>query len=722
MAGIEQPGKPLEPDRDQIEIFVEALFRHCATKDGGGIVSLRAFYEGSDNVARITPISLKGGLRFLMEAAEDDARRAANSPKPAVFCPPVCTFATKAHAREQDLLEGPALSAELDAEPKAAMEKLAYLLGPPTVVVRSGGIWTNPTTGEQEDKLHAHWRLNKPARGKDDLAKLKRAREISTALVGGDPTNVPVCHPIRWPGSWHKKSAPRLCQIISTDLDREIDLDTALAALEKITPQKKTNGQARPQQSGSDQESDDWDKLVGNVMRGENLHYSLTRLAMKLLRADMTDAAAVRHLRALLCVSQAERDERWQQRFDYIPRAVSTAREKIDKNQKPAPAPKSLADVHNVFIRWLGEEYDLDTLDATLAVTAGERLPGDPPWLLIVSGPGNAKTETVQATSGLKTEVISTISSEGALLSASRRGKHATGGLLRKIGDHGILAIKDFTSILSCGDRNTRAAILAALREIHDGRWVRNVGIDGGQTLEWLGRIVVIAACTTAWDQAHGVIAIMGDRFVLIRPSSYSGRISSGLHAIRNTGSETAMRKELAEAVAGLINNIDTKNAYKLTPEDSDIILRAADLVTRARTGVERDYRGDVIDAHDPEMPTRFAKQLTQIMRGAIAIGMEQQAALKLVLRCAKDSIPQLRLALLIDLASHPHSPVIDIRRRLQRPRMTTDRTLQELHVLGLLICEEEEEHRGEKIIHKRFYSLARDTNPDALSPKEQDR
>src|SRR5215475_12463486 len=118
----------LEPDRDQIEIFVEALFRHCATKDGGGIVSLRAFYEGSNDVARITPTSLKGGLRFLMEAAEDDARRAANTPKPAVFCPPVAVFANGEHAREIDLLEGPALSIELDAEPCAALKKLEHLL------------------------------------------------------------------------------------------------------------------------------------------------------------------------------------------------------------------------------------------------------------------------------------------------------------------------------------------------------------------------------------------------------------------------------------------------------------------------------------------------------------------------------------------------------------------------------------------------------------------
>ena len=84
--------------------------------------------------------------------------------------------------------------------------------------------------------------------------------------------------------------------------------------------------------------------------------------------------------------------------------------------------------------------------------------------------------------------VTSTIASEGALLSATprrERNKKATGGLLRKIGDRGVLVIKDVTSILSA-DRNTRASVLAAIREIYDGRWERNVGTDGGATLTWV--------------------------------------------------------------------------------------------------------------------------------------------------------------------------------------------------------------------------------------------
>ena len=142
----------------------------------------------------------------------------------------------------------------------------------------------------------------------------------------------------------------------------------------------------------------------------------------------------------------------------------------------------------------------------------------------------------MQSLAGAGAHITSTISSEGALLAASKRGKGklsklSTGGLLRRVGDHGVLIIKDVTSILSM-DRNVRAGVLAALREIYDGRWERNVGASGGMTLTWTGRITIIGAVTTAWDVAHGVIAAMGDRFVVIRSDSTTARNRSAMQAI----------------------------------------------------------------------------------------------------------------------------------------------------------------------------------------------
>jgi hypothetical protein len=372
-----------------------------------------------------------------------------------------------------------------------------------------------------------------------------------------------------------------------------------------------------------------------------------------------------------------------------------------------APPRHTLAEAQAIFRKWLGDEYDMDAANAAIAAAASERLPGDPLWLLIVAGPGGGKTETVSALAGAGAHVTSTIASEGALLSATPRrdrNKKATGGLLRKLGDRGVLVIKDVTSILSA-DRNTRASVLAAIREVYDGRWERNVGTDGGQTLTWIGRIVVVGACTTAWDAAHSVVATMGDRFVLLRPRTGTGRIKAGLGAIRNTGGELAMRQELAAAVGGVVAHMDT-TGHELSDGEVDQLLKAADIVTMARSAVERDYRGEIMFAHDPEMPTRFAKQLVQLLRGAIAIGMTATESMRLAMRCARDSIPPLRRDILLDLANNPGSQAVDVRKRISKPRNTVRRELECMHMLGLFRCVETEDiaFDGKRITHSHYH------------------
>jgi len=385
-----------------------------------------------------------------------------------------------------------------------------------------------------------------------------------------------------------------------------------------------------------------------------------------------------------------------------------------DNEPKPPPEPHTLTDVHTVFRKWLGDEYDIDAIDATIAAAAAEKLEGDPLWLLIVSGPGAAKTETVQSLVGCDAHVTSTIQSEGALLSASsQRSKTATGGLLRKIGDRGILVIKDVTSVLSA-DRNVRGGVLAALREVYDGRWERNVGSDGGQTLTWVGRIVIIGAVTTAWDSAHTVVAAMGDRFVLIRINSDDGRKGSGRRAIRNTGQEVKMREELAAAVGGIVYHARADVPPPCEDDPAfDAILNVADIVTLARTAVEHDYRGEVINSHAPEMPTRFAKQLTQMVRGGVAVGMVPERALQLALRCARDSMPPLRLSILVDVALHPGARPADVRKRINKPWRTVKREMEALHMLGFFTCEEEQAGYEDKTIWR--YIIAPDFDRTTL-------
>ena len=55
------------------------------------------------------------------------------------------------------------------------------------------------------------------------------------------------------------------------------------------------------------------------------------------------------------------------------------------------PRAVRLAELDRTFGRWLGVDYDLAAIHATLAVAAVNRLDGDPAWLLIVGGPGSSQ-------------------------------------------------------------------------------------------------------------------------------------------------------------------------------------------------------------------------------------------------------------------------------------------------------------------------------------------
>jgi hypothetical protein len=369
----------------------------------------------------------------------------------------------------------------------------------------------------------------------------------------------------------------------------------------------------------------------------------------------------------------------------------------------------TLSDVHAVFHRWLGPEYDTDVLDAMLAAAASIQLGGDPCWLMILSGAGAAKTETVQALEGAGALVVSMISSVGALLSGTARREvamDATGGLLRKLGPSSLMVIKDMTSILSM-DRANRSSVLAALREIHDGKWVREIGTEGGRTLTWTGRVGLIAACTSAWDRAHDVINTMGDRFILARFDSNYGRAAAFQQAWKNSGQEVTMRRELAQVVGSLLGQIDVANPPHLGKAEEQRLFDLADLTTRARTGVDVDTRLDVIVANMPEMPTRFAKQLFQVVRGALALGLSLSEGMGLAARCARDSIPPLRLIVLDYLSTAPGSSTQEVAKACGLLWYTAKRALDALYALNLVIIQGED--------REVTYTLRAHINPDVI-------
>src|SRR5260370_24053396 len=205
--------------------FINTIFLHATN----GYVQFRMFVDGQDKKPwgwpwKAAPVSDRG---LMLYWAITLASQAALSDDKVNFCPPVCTFTGPDKARIEDTCEGVVIMVECDHQPVLSRRVLVYVLGTPTIVIKSGGVWIDPETGEQQDKLHLYWRLAQPTRETADHDKLTEAPELASLIVSNDPTAKPPVPPLRWPGSWHKKAEPRLPQIAEVKHGVEIELDDA---------------------------------------------------------------------------------------------------------------------------------------------------------------------------------------------------------------------------------------------------------------------------------------------------------------------------------------------------------------------------------------------------------------------------------------------------------------------------------------------------------------
>src|SRR5260370_10458000 len=196
----------------------------------------------------------------------------------------------------------------------------------------------------------------------------------------------------------------------------------------------------------------------------------------------------------------------------------------------------------------------------------------------IVGAPSTAKSEILFAASDLPWIISAAKVTEAALLSGTptrERHKTATGGLLRQVGDFGVLLCKDFTSVLA-QNQDARNQALAAVGEVYDGRWDRPVGTEGARVLTWRGKCGMIGGVTPDLDRYHQVISLLGDRFLLIRPTPPEAR-QAGRKALAHRGHETQMRTELASALGGLVINADTRLVNRgLDDSEVDELVRLA--------------------------------------------------------------------------------------------------------------------------------------------------
>jgi hypothetical protein len=361
---------------------------------------------------------------------------------------------------------------------------------------------------------------------------------------------------------------------------------------------------------------------------------------------------------------------------------------KVPEKVAPDVPPMTMPQVEEVYATWLHDGDSVTTRVVHAAYVANMVLDGDPVWVLLVGGSGQGKTERLMPLAVMpRVYASSKLTGEAALLSATPKKDSAAdahGGLLRQIGDKGIIIVKDFTSTLEM-DRTARGEVLAALREVYDGRWDRNVGAEGGRTLTWKGKCGFLAGCTTAIDRAHSVMNDMGPRSLLLRlPQANSYKIAGS--ALDHSGHEEQMRKELADATAGVLCHLPGV-PYDITPAARAGLIRLASLVSQARSPVYRDYKGEIELVGDAEAPTRIVKQLGQLWRACGMLGLGKNDSWEVVRRCALDSIPKLRGAVIRYLEGQDSpADTSKVAVGVVHPTPTVRRALQDLGAHGVAV------------------------------------
>jgi hypothetical protein len=352
----------------------------------------------------------------------------------------------------------------------------------------------------------------------------------------------------------------------------------------------------------------------------------------------------------------------------------------VDVSEAFEPEDSALASTIATFRRWLLLP-DPSPLLAVLGTVAANRLEGDPVWLLLVGPPGGGKSELLSSVAGLHDVHPTATLTEAALLSGSPKREHgddAKGGLLRSIGDFGILLCKDFGSVLSM-NRDARAAVLAALREVYDGSWTRHVGTDGGRTLHWSGKVGLVAGVTPSIDRHNAVIGAMGERFVLFRLPNVDAD-EQAARALAHAGREAEMRSDLSGAVTELLLP-GLPEPRPLDDAEQRRLISLSTLAVRCRSAVERDgYSREVELIPEPEAPTRLTVVLERLLAGLDVIGTDRADAWRVVTSAALDSIPALRRSVLDLLATRDdEAETSTIAEALGYPTSTARRTLEDL-------------------------------------------
>jgi hypothetical protein len=202
---------------------------------------------------------------------------------------------------------------------------------------------------------------------------------------------------------------------------------------------------------------------------------------------------------------------------------------------------------------------------------------GDVVWPLLVGPSGSGKSEIVNAVRDAPhVKPLSSLTPQTLLSGFERKGEPAS--LLLQIGEFGILAFKDLTTVLTM-HREARGQIIGQLREVADGKTEKSFG--NGLRIAWEGKLGLIAGVTPIIDEQHNFLAVMGERFLLYRLPEVSRR-DIARRSLARRGHEPELRQRMRVAVRGFLEQFQGCGRLELPERFNERLIELSDIITRA--------------------------------------------------------------------------------------------------------------------------------------------
>ena len=237
---------------------------------------------------------------------------------------------------------------------------------------------------------------------------------------------------------------------------------------------------------------------------------------------------------------------------------------------------------------------------------------------------------------------------------------------------------------------------MAQLREIYDGKYSKSFGT--GETIDWTGKITVLAGATYAIHTLKQSYTSMGERFIfynMIQPDreEAAGRTMDNQEEGKMAEHRKLLSVKFNKYITSVLNNIP-KEFPKIDKRTRADLISLAELVTRARSSVERNWRSpqqEIVEVHPPEMPTRFAGQLQTIYNSLKIINYQASGNFDLfeddihiLNKLTLDSITKMRRVIMQELSRYEIIETAGLATKLNLPTTSVRRHLEDLTALEI--------------------------------------